>query len=291
MVNNLASTDVTGESGLDVVAACGGGSNELTMATTSSTITLTVCAGDTISAGAKTLTFDNLRITNPGVADSYIMRVRTTNDGSTTRDTADTRVVILDDVLVTASVDTIFEFTVSSVAQNQTINGDTGTTTANASSPTALAFGTLVPGEDRLLAHALAVETNADEGFTVTVVQDQVLTSATGATIDNFIDGANTATPAAWQSPAGTLGNTNTYGHFGITTEDSSLSDGDSFGTALYAGDVNTPREVFYHDSVADASTAHIGTTRVGYKIEIDSLQEAGSDYTMTLTYVATPIF
>lgn len=138
---------------------------------------------------------------------------------------------------------------------------------------------------------ALTVETNAANGFTVTVVQDQVLTSAAGGDIDNFIDGANTATPAAWQSPAGTLGSENTYGHFGITTEDASLSDGDSFGTALYAGNINTPREVFYHTSVADGSTADIGTTRVGYKIEIDSLQEAGTDYTMTLTYVATPIF
>jgi hypothetical protein len=291
LINNLSSADVTGESGLDVVAACGGGSNELTMATTSVTITLTVCAGDTIAAGAKTLTFDNARIRNPGVADSYIMRVRTTNDGSTTRDQADTRVVILDDVLVTASVDTIFEFTVAGVAANQTINGDSGTTTAITTTATALPFGTLQPGEDKLLAQQLTVETNAAGGFTVTVVQDQVLTSATGADIDNFIDGGNTPTPAAWQSPAGTLGSENTYGHFGVTSEDSTLSAGDEFGTALYAGNINTPREVFYHDDVADASTAHIGLTRVGYKIEIDSLQEAGSDYTMTLTYVATPRF
>lgn len=41
----------------------------------------------------------------------------------------------------------------------------------------------------------------------------------------------------------------------------------------------------------ADGSTAHQGRTRVGYKIQIGSLQEAGTDYTNTLTYVATPTF
>lgn len=292
VIGNLGATQVTGESGLDVVSACGGGANELTMATTSTTITLTVCgAGDTVAAGAKTLTFGSNRITNPGVANSYIMRVETRDESASgpILDNADTRVVILDDVVVTASVDTIFNFTVGSVAQGQTINGDVGTTTSTTTSATALNFGTLVPGVEHLVAQSLTVETNAANGFTVTVVQDGVLTSATGADIDNFIDGANTATPVAWQAPAGTLGSENTYGHFGVTSEDDLNTN--EFGVALYAGNINTARAVFSHDAPADGSTANIGSTRVGYKIGIDSLQEAGSDYTMTLTYVATPVF
>jgi hypothetical protein len=125
----------------------------------------------------------------------------------------------------------------------------------------------------------------------VTVFQDQNLTSATGADIDQFIDGAGTATPAAWQAPANTLGSENTYGHFGITSEDSSLTAGDEFGSALYAGNISTARQVFYHNGPADGSTAHQGRTRIGYKIQIGSLQEAGTDYSNTLTYVATPTF
>lgn len=289
-VNNLDSTDVTGESGLDVVAACGGGANELTMATTSTTVTLTVCTGDTVSAGTLAFTFDNLKITNPNAANSYIIRVTTTNDGGPTRDTADTRVAILDDVVVTASVDTRFTFTVTGVAASQTVNAD-ATATADVTTATSIPFGTLAPGVEKVLAQDLTVDTNATNGFTVTIVQDQVLTSATGATIDNFIDGANTASPTAWQAPAGTLGSLDTYGHFGITTEDTSLSDGDSFGNALYVGNIDSPREVFYHTAPADGSTANIGATRVGFKAEIDNLQEAGTDYTMTLTYVATPLF
>lgn len=289
-VGNLAATDVTTESGLNVVSACGGGADELTMSTTTSTITLTVCAGDNITAGAKTLTFDNNRITNPGVQASYIMRVRTTNDGGLTRDTADTRVAIVNDVVVTASVDTIFIFTVSGVAANQSINGDTATTSTTTSA-IAIGFETLYPGIAEVGAQTLSVETNADSGFAVTVVQDQNLTSATGADIDLFVNGDATSTPRVWQSPAGTLGVENSYGHYGVTSEDSTLSGGDTFGTALYVGNINTPREVFYHNGPSDGSTANIGQTRVGYKIEIDSLQEAGSDYNNTLTYVATPVF
>jgi hypothetical protein len=289
-VGNLAATDVTNEAGLNVVSACGGGADELTMSTTTSTITLTVCAGDNVTAGAKTLTFDNNRITNPGVQASYIMRVRTTNDGGVTRDTADTRVAIVNDVVVTASVDTIFNFTVSGVAANQAINGDTATTSTTTSA-IAIGFETLYPGIAEVGAQTLSVETNADGGFAVTVMQDQNLTSATGADIDLFANGDATSTPIVWQAPAGTLGTENSYGHYGVTSEDSSLSGGDTFGTALYVGNISTPREVFYHNGPSDGSTAHIGQTRVGYKIEIDSLQEAGSDYTNTLTYVATPVF
>lgn len=290
-VGNLQATDVTSETGLNVVSACGGGSDELTMATTTEIVTLTVCATDTITAGAKALTFDNNRITNPNAAASYVVRVTTTNDGGATRDTADTRVAIIDDVTVSASVNTIFNFTVAGIAFNQNINGDTATTSTTTSA-TAINFETLYPGIAEVGAQTLTVETNADNGFTVTVVQDQELTSATGATIENFIDGSNIASSSNWQSPAGTLGSLDTYGHIGVTSEDDTLSSTPIiFGTALYAGNITTPREIFYHNGPSDGSTAHIGLTRVGYKIEIDSLQEAASDYTMQLTYVATPVF
>ena len=101
-----------------------------------------------------------------------------------------------------------------------------------------------------------------------------------------------TPRPLGWAPPAGTNGNTDTYGHWGITTEDVTLSDNDSFGNALYVGNfINNPREIMYATSSADGTTAHIGATRVGYKMEITFMQEAGNDYSTTLTYIATPMF
>lgn len=289
-IAGLVAADFTNESGIDIVAACGGGGDEATVSATADKITLTVCTGDAVTAGAITFKINNTRITSPGVASSYVIRLVTTNDGSAIRDRGDTRIAILDNVVVTASVDTIFTFTVSSVAENLAVNGD-ATNTATTTTATSIPFGTLLPGVPKVAAQTLSVATNARNGFTVTVVEDQNLTSQTGADIDLFIDGATTSVPVAWQSPASTLDSENTYGHIGVTTEDATLSDGDSFGVALYAGNIDAPREVFYHTGPADGTTANKGRTRVAYKVEIGSLQEAGNDYTNTLTYVATPIF
>lgn len=293
-VNNLGASDFLSESGLDVVTSCGGGSNELTVSTTTETITLTVCATDSISAGAKTFQMGATttpKITNPVSAGSRIIRVATYADGTgTALDSGDARVFIIDDVVVTASVDSSFSFVISGVANGATVNGS-ATTTSTSTTATSIPFETLVPNVSKILAQDLAVTTNAANGFTVTVVQDQNLTSATGADINLFSNGATTSTPVAWQTPTNVLNQQWTYGHIGITSQDATLSAGDEFGTSLWAGNFNLPREVFYHTGPSDGTTPNEGSTRVGYQVEIESLQEAGNDYTNTLTYVATPTF
>ena len=274
-----------------LAATCSGGT--WGAAVSGQVLTITSCTGTMAASSVVGIeigtnaTFGSAganQITNPGTAQSYVISI-----GGTMADSADTRVAIIDDVVVTASVDTTFTFTVSGVANGQAVNGD-ATNTATSTTATTLPFETLTPGTAKVLAQDLAVTTNAANGFSVTIQEDQNLTSATGADIDTFIDGANTATPAAWQAPAGTLGSENTYGHFGITSEDADLNS-DEFGTALYAGNFNTAREIFSHTGPADGSTANQGATRIGFKIEIDALQEAGNDYTNNLTYVATPTF
>jgi len=124
----------------------------------------------------------------------------------------------------------------------------------------------------------------------VTVQQDGNLQTSGGSDIDSFDDGeAASTTPLVWSSPAGTLGLEDTYGHFGITALDSSLSDGDPFGTALYKGFYGTDLiEVMYHNGPSDGITELIGSSTVAYTLEISALQEAG-DYENVLTYICTP--
>jgi hypothetical protein len=137
----------------------------------------------------------------------------------------------------------------------------------------------------------LTVQTNARAGFVVTVIQNQNLLSNTGADIDVFQNGNGKATPVAWTAPSNTLGNEDTYGHYGITSEDADLN-GDEFGTALYAGNfATTSRVIFSHNGPADGVTPNIGSTSVAFRIEIGSLQEAATDYTNRITYVCTPTF
>jgi len=227
-------------------------------------------------------------ITNPAGTNSYIVSL-----GGTSGNTGDMRVAILPNVTVTASVDTSFTFTVQGLATSTSFNG---VTTTGSSTATALPFSTLVPNVESTLGQTLSVATNAQNGFQVTVQENQPLTSSTGAIIYLFKDGATTTTPTAWTAPSGILDSANTYGHFGVTSDDSDLQadTGDAnndFTSSKYAGNIIFPRTVFAHDGPADGSTQNKGLAHVLYSIEVSPLQAAGNDYTNTLTYVATPTF
>ena len=244
--------------------------------------TATLSAGDVIQIKIGTnATGGANQITNPAIG-SYELII---TSGSS--DTGRTRVAIIDNVLVTASVDTVFDFVITGLATSTDVNG---VTTTGSTTPTAIPFGKLTAGQVETLGQRLNVTTNAINGFVVTVEQDSNLQSSTGADIDAFIDGTYTNTPTTWVSPTGTLGTEDTYGHWGLTSEDSDLNT-DEFGTALFVAASTTPRVVFSHNSVTDGTTADIGETDVAYQIEITSLQEAADDYQTTLTYIATPTF
>ncbi len=265
--------------------------------TTATTITLTSGSGTIASSATVTIevgtnattggTGDE-RITNPGVG-SYEINLTVG-----TLDVGATRVAILSPVEVTASVDTILEFTVAALGAGNTINS---TTTTGSSTATAIPFGQLQPGVATTVAQELSVATNASNGFVVTVQVDGQLVSATGADIDGFANGTFTSSPTVWSSPTGTIGNENTYGHWGITTNDSSVGPGltDAFDVAgtgnRYVSASTTPVEVFRHNGPSDGTSPNVGQTEVGYQIQITALQEAGDDYNATLTYVATPVF
>ncbi len=287
--SGLVWSDIIG-TGMTVVSGCTASPNEVTVGFTNDpdVVTLTVCNdGDTIAPGAKVLTFTNNRITNPATPGSYIVRI-----AGTQTDRGDTRVAIVNQVTVTASVDTTLTFTVAGVASGQTINGETISTTTTA---TAIGFGTLASGTPVLAAQDLTVTTNAQNGFIVTVRQDQNLLSSNGADIDTFQDGANTATPIAWTGPAATLGSENTYGHMGLTSDDTDLNANEFYSGAVikYAGNffATTTRTIFSHNAPSDGTTQNIGKARVGYKIQVSALQEAATDYTNRLIYVCTPTF
>lgn len=288
-LSTLVAADATSTS-FSIVSSCGGGSDEVTAAVDNSApleqVTFTVCAGDTVPTGVHNISFVNSHVENPAAEGSYVVRVLWG-----TADSGDTRVAIINHVTLTASVDTTLTFTISGVAFNQSVNGDVSTTTATGTTATLMPFGVLASGSPKILAQDLSVTTNARNGFVVTVIQNQNLLSSTGADIDLFQNGNANVVPTTWTAPAATLGTENTYGHYGITSEDADLN-GDEFGTALYAGNFGTTtRQVFSHNGPSDGIAPNIGLTRVGIKVQVSSLQEAGNDYTNQLIYVCTPTF
>jgi hypothetical protein len=282
---------------LDVAASCSG-TEQVGFATSTNTITLTFCPGDGGSipaAGTTTIqignnatfgTAGNAQLTNPAVG-SY--EINLTVGAS---DVGSTRVAIIAPVVVTAAVDTSFTFTVAGLPGGTDVNSvvTTGTSTA-----TTIAFGALTANNASSAAQRLSVSTNASYGFAVTVQTDQQLTSSSGADIDGFLNGAYTNTPLSWASPSASIANENTWGHWGITTNDETFGLSDPFDVGgagqLFVSASTTPVQVFRHGGPSDGTTQNIGRADVAYQVEISALQEAGTDYTATLTYVATPVF
>jgi hypothetical protein len=275
-----AATDATASGATWGVAVAG---QVLTITSGSGTIggtaTVTVKVG-TNATGSGT---GANQINNPGTIGSYEIDI-----AGTMADSGHTRVAIVDNVLVTAAVDTTFNFTVIGVATSTSVNG---TTTTKSSSSTTIPFGTLVAGEIETIAQNLTVQTNAIRGFVVTVAEDSHLLSSTGADIDNFDDSVTSATPVAWNAPANSIGNENTWGHWGMTSTDAATTRSVQFGSNQWVGVSTTPQVIFSHAGPADGTTAGIGAATIGYQIQISALQEAADDYNTTLTYIATPTF
>lgn len=255
---------------------------------------LILTAGASESAGANaTITIKvgtnavggNAQITNPNATTSYEFTVT-----AGTADSGQARVAIINNVLVTANVDTTLTFTINGVANGATVNSSP-TTTATTTTSTTLPFGTLAAGVSKTLAQDLTVATNARNGYVVTVEQDTQLRSSTGADIDGFVDGNWTTTPTAWQGPSNLIADENTWGHWGLTSDDGTTTRSAQFTPDTWVAASTTPVVIMSHTGPSDGTTAGVGAARIGYQVQITALQEAGDDYSTTLTYIATPTF
>jgi len=286
------------DDGADLTTDTSCGAVNAAVSTSSQTITIEICSGGGGAiAAASTVTIEiGANATSSGTGANQITNHASEGNyelgiAGTMADEGYTRLVIIQSVVVTGEVEPSLTLVIEGVNAGQPVNADatvtTGTTTA-----TTVPFGSVQPSTEYVMAQNIRVSTNAESGFTVTVETSSDLESSTSATIDAFVDGSGTSTAITWTGPSAQSGNTDTYGHWGLTTEDITLSDDDSFGDALYVGDfVQNPREIMYSTTSGDGTTEHIGYTRVGYKLQISSMQEAATDYTTQLTYIATPIF
>ena len=294
-VTTITSDDVEiDDDGVPLTVGASCGSVAAAASVSGQTISIELCAGGTdiaedsvviIRVGEHTTSGTNRIINHPDPG-SYELVL-----GGTMPDDGRTRIVIVEPVLVTGQVETFLSFEIFGVDAGESVNGDAVATFATTTA-TSVSFGIVQSETEYLLGQDLSVTTNSGEGFVVTVEATGNLESSSGASISSFIDGNETAVPEVWTPPSAQPGSPNTYGHWGLTTDDTSLTDGASFDGALYAGNfITEPREVMYHNGAADGSTPGIGAARVGYKLEISGLQEAGSDYTTTLIYVVTPTF
>jgi hypothetical protein len=249
------------------------------------TVTCTYATG--LTSGPYTITVSGT--TNPATAGGYIINLYTKDSGGTVIERSSVAVAIINDVLVTASVNPYLDFFVYGLATGGEVNE---VITTGSSTSQVMSFGVLNSSASSTFGQGLKVTTNAPYGFSVTVSQDHNLLSGNGADIDSFRNGNPASTTAyAWNQPSVDINDESTWGHFGITSDDDSLLGGDEFGTAYYKGLEGTaPLTIMYSTGPADGLTDSIGSTTVAYTVGISDVQEMG-DYSNTLTYICTPTF
>jgi len=254
--------------------------------TTESVVLQVVKCTATSAVTAATNTVAISSVTNP-TANFYTINLKTKTSGNVEIEKADVMVAVVEAVTVTASVPATLTFTVAGTSSGAVINGVTTTATTSA---TTTAFGTLLSTATSTVGQDLSVVTNASNGYVVTVQQSGELANAAGAKInsfDNSPDGTGSTTPHAWAQPGGVLGQDNTYGHMGLTSNDSDLA----FSGAKFAGLNGTAAmTIMSHNGAADGTTQNKGKAAVAYSVKITALQEAG-DYSTTLTYICTPTY
>lgn len=303
----IAAANITlaGTSGTNTVADDCTGAEAWSVTVTQTRLQFDSCALDGASVLANdAVTVDITGITNPSVASvSYPITI-TFNDasgGAGWEDEGETRVMILDQVTMTAEVETNLTCYVAGLADGagtgggvngETLSSDSGNGADGSASATAIDFGVITPndaagGQDpadkEALGQRLEVATNAANGFLWTIEADARLASAIGADIDLFADDAATATPSDWANPTGTIAAGETgWGHLGLTSEDNNLEDDTGNGAAddftdsdainascddtppCYVGNYLTARNVFAHTGPADGDGAGGGTADQG---------------------------
>lgn len=267
----------------DILEADCAGPN-VTTSTTTDTVRCTYSSSPGAATTTKILIYD---VTNPLSADSLLVSVESYNVGDTLLEAGQAVVAIVDNVSMSAHIESSLDFSMISSSTPMYINGIPLT---GSSTDTTLPFGTLSPVSSSTLGHTIGVTTNAPGGFSCTVQQDSELRNGAGDTInsfDNSPDGTGSTTPHVWNPPVVDITKDNTYGHFGVTTDDFTLTEHDYSGSRFTGLHGTNPSEIAYHNGPSEGTVLGSGLAHVAYSIQISALQEAG-DYTSTINYVCT---
>lgn len=277
-------------------------------------------AENTVPAGT-VLTFTVDNITNPEISDlgcqrrtenpadansstgTCYVKISTfdTNVSATmmTADPIDTTTIsytVVEQVTVSAKVDPAFSFQVAGVAKSTTVNKDddgaghltNGVTTTNDTTYNTLPFANLQPGSKRYLAQDITVNTNAMNGYTITMKMAQELTGVYGGKIDDFKGQNGDAAwndPKAWFSPTadGTAVGDKDTGWLGAATNDKRVGGWPASNQGLWGplGTVNV--------NVMDSPGPELNkVTRVSFALDVDVYQ-ASDQYTGYLQYNCVP--
>lgn len=188
-------------------------------------------------------------------------------------------------IIQAEALDPSVSFSVTGVAESQSINGFSTTVTTT---PTSIPFGGVGVGVTEYASHELNVVTNAaSTGYIVyAVLGSQFQGNYPANNIDPFTgNSASWTVPQTWISPTGTSPNIDS-GWFGAQTTDNSVS-GWSGDTSNKFGPIDNVTKV----PVMSSTSQEVDETQnVSYALEVN-LWQTPDIYSTTIIYEVLPIF
>jgi len=262
--------------------------------------------GDTSTALTMTIGGTN-KLINPapdsthtqGIADDYTIRIENRDSNYDVADTVDAKVVVIEAVRVSATVEETLSFTIASVGTGVTncgANASTDATTTVYSVPfgSISSFNAFYDAEQQL-----SVSTNADDGYEVRMYEDDEL-GKDGADSPFIADTPCDTGPCTHASPQEWV--TATQNGFGYSLQDSNGTDAEfewddttpttGFKANQFPNYTTGPTEYLDPSAKIMSYTGPVSGSSifVCYRLTVSGIQEAGVYYN-TVTYIATPKF
>ncbi len=272
-------TGTTVPTGLSVpatptISLTGFGAATATGSYASGVLTVTLSTATVASSSGVSVTVDG--VTNPSAGVFYVqVNVSSTTATSGTIDYGVMATETVAQVTVSGTMDPSLSFSITGIASGtatSTTGGQNATTVTTTA--TAIPFGTFLITTTNVAAQQITTTTNANYGYTVTLQENQALTSSSSATIPDV-------TAGAWT--------TNSTTGFGVN-----VTGGDA-NTTLFTG--NTIYEPIPHNTstltlaTKTSPTSSSGDSEyVNFQLGVTAAQPAGT-YTNNIDYVVTPTY
>jgi len=230
-------------------------------------------------------------------ADTYTIIVRHTDSDNSTIINGDTtlgKIAVVENVRVTAIVDSTITFYIDNVGTStpgMTRCGTTLSSQADQTSATAVSFGTLNLSSFNTLAQRFSCTTNAKSGYVVQVYENSQLTNYnTGATIpDTDCDDdsvCSTTTNGDWDTDVGASKSEFGYSLESINSSNVEFEHSNVFSAKPFGvGSANAKTIMSYATTPSTIDQAYIC-----YRITANNYQEAGT-YQNSINFVATATF
>ena len=224
-----------------------------------------------------------------GTADTYSILMENLDSDDNIIDSTTAKVAVIEAVRVTATVNSILNFSISGLGVGTTACGVSTNVTTTA---TTVPLGALSIGSFTNAAQQLEVSTNADNGYAVTAIENDQLSRVDDSSVEIPDEPGDAG--AATESTSDEWASTSTKG-FGYSLQNidansvafSYNESGRTFSARQFAADADSesPQTIFSSTTVADGEDVY-----VCYRAIVSATQEAGV-YWNAITYRATATF